>query len=299
MSESKSILVSGATGLVGSALCAHLREFGHEVRRLSRSRGEVRWDPEKGAIAAGALDGIDCVVHLAGEPIARRWTKAVRRRILDSRVRSTELLVREILRLPEGARPDYIAASGTNFYGYRRDELVDERAESGEGFLAEVCRAWEGAAQPLAEAGVRAVFVRTGIVLSADGGALAKMLPPFKAGFGGRIGDGRQKMSWIGLPDLAAIYALAIDSPGLSGPLNAVAPKPVVNQAFTKTLGSVLGRPTPFPLPALMVKTLFGDMGEETLLADLGVVPSKLNELGFEWRAPDLESAIREALEQG
>jgi len=197
MSGPKTILLSGATGLVGSALSEVLRGAGHRVRSLSRSDGDVRWQPSEGRIDEGALDGVDGVVHLAGEPIAQRWTGAARKRILESRVRSTELLAAEILKTPEGSRPAFICASGSNFYGYRREGLLDETAGSGEGFLAEVCRAWEGAAAPLEAAGVRTVFVRTGIVLSASGGALAKMLPPFKAGLGGRIGSGRQKMSWI------------------------------------------------------------------------------------------------------
>lgn len=296
-SEKKTVLVSGATGLVGSALCPALRKSGHSVRALSRSNGDVRWDVEKGEIAPAALDGVDAVVHLAGEPIAQRWTDEVKRRILDSRVRSTELLVEEILKRPQGDRPDFICASGTNFYGYRRDERVAEGDESGEGFLSEVCRAWEGAAQPLADNGVRVAFLRTGIVLSAEGGALAKMLPVFRAGLGGRIASGRQRMSWVGLPDLAAMYRRAVEDSRIEGPLNAVAPESVSNREFTEALGKALGRSTVFPLPKFMVTTLFGDMGKETLLGSVDVDPSAFRNAGFRWAAPELMAALEQAID--
>lgn len=289
----RTILISGASGLIGSALCDALRQRGHQVRTLSRSSGDVRWDLEKGQLDADALDGVDAVVHLAGEPIAQRWSDKAKRRILDSRVKGTGLLARAIAECE--TKPAFVCASGVNFYGYDPSETVDENSPSGEGFLAEVCREWEAAAQPAITAGVRTVFMRTGIVLSAGGGALAKMLPPFKMGVGGRIGDGRQMMSWISLPDLVQAYVFVLENETVSGAVNAVAPEPVSNRDFTKTLGSVIGRPTIFPLPAAVVRTLFGEMGKETVLADLTVRPTRLKDLGFEWSHPDLKLALRAA----
>ena len=291
MSSAQTVLVTGATGLVGSALSAALRERGHEVRTLSRSRGDFSWDVEAGSLDADALDGVDAVVHLAGEPIAQRWSAEAKRRILSSRVDGTALLAGAIAGC--ATPPALICASGVNFYGYAPGREVDESSASGDGFLSEVCRAWEAAAKPAVEAGARTVFLRTGIVLSAKGGALAKMLPPFKLGIGGRIGDGRQLMSWISLPDLVQAYVFALENDAVRGPFNAVAPAPVTNQVFTKTLGAVLGRPTVFPLPRSVVKTLFGEMGKETVLADLGVRPKRLQELGFKWAQPELEAALR------
>jgi len=294
MTTKKNILISGAGGLIGSALCDALRGRGHTVRTLSRSSGDVRWDPVNGQLDSGALDGVDAVVHLAGEPIAQRWTDDAKRRILDSRVKGTRLLAEAIAAC--ATKPSFICASGANFYGHAPDAAVDENSPSGQGFLAEVCRAWEAAAQPAVAAGARTVFMRTGIVLSSEGGALAKMLPPFKVGVGGRIGDGKQSMSWISLPDLVQAYVFAMENETVSGAVNAVAPEPASNRVFTKTLGSVIGRPTILPLPAAVVTTLFGEMGEETVLADLVVRPARLKELGFEWAHPDLESALRAAM---
>ena len=294
MNPAKTILVSGASGLIGSALSAALRERGHQVRTLSRSNGDVMWNPSSGQLEADALDGVDAVIHLAGEPIAQRWTDEAKRRILDSRVKGTRLLAEAIA--AHESKPSFISASGGNFYGYAPEAAVDENSPSGDGFLAEVCRAWEAAAQPAIQAGARAVFMRTGIVLSTEGGALAKMLPPFKMGVGGRIGDGQQMMSWISLADLVQAYVFALENEDLSGAINAVAPEPVSNEVFTKTLGSVLKRPTFFPLPKVVVETLFGEMGRETVLADLCVRPQRLLELGFEWSFPKLEDALRATL---
>ena len=293
--ESKTVLVSGATGLVGKPLCAALETRGHSIRRLSRSdRGDCQWDVVSGRIDPSAMHGIDVVVHLAGETVAQRWSDEAKARILSSRVDGTQLLADAILK--EESRPSFISASGISFYGTDRDVQVDEFAATGEGFLAEVTRQWEGAAQPLVDAGVRTVFLRTGIVLSAAGGALAKMLTPFRMCVGGRIGNGRQQMSWISLPDLVQAYVFALENDSVRGPINAVAPQPVSNSVFTKTLGKVLGRPTIFPIPAAIVKTLFGEMGKETVLSNLGVVPQRLTELGFEWQTPELEQTLEEAL---
>ena len=290
----RTVLVSGATGLVGRALCARLTTRGHTVRTLSRRRGDVSWDLDKGTIDSNAMDGVDAVVHLAGEPVAQRWTPAAKERILQSRVKSTQLLVDAMLKA-RGTRA-FISASGINFYGYARKRPVDEGSAPGSGFLAGVCHEWESAARPLDSRDIRAVFIRTGIVLSPAGGALAKMLPAFRLGLGGPIASGRQRMSWIGLEDLVEIYLRAIEDPACRGPVNAVAPEAIDNRTFTKTLGSVLRRPAILPLPAFAVKALFGEMGRETLLSDLAVVPEALRSLSQAWRHAGLESALRHCL---
>ncbi len=291
MNHNKSILVTGASGLVGQSLCAALVARGHAVRTLSRSaRGDFQWDVVAGHIDLAALDGVDIIIHLAGESVVQRWGDVAKSRILNSRVDSTRLLADAILRQEE--RPAFISASGVSYYGISRDEWVDESASTGDGFLAQVVRQWEAAAQPLVAAGVRTVFLRTGIVLSTQGGVLAKMLTPFKLGLGGCVGSGQQKMSWISLPDLVAAYVFAVENASVAGAINAVAPEPVSNVVFTKTLGKVLGRPTIFPLPATLIRTFFGEMGKETILSDLGALPARLTELGFEWQTPSLEQAL-------
>lgn len=295
MKNALEILVTGASGLIGRPLCDALKQRGHSVRTLSRSeRGDFLWDVENHSIDEAAVEGVDVVIHLAGESVAQRWTAAAKARILNSRVDSTKLLVDVILK--QEKHPALISASGISYYGIDRAGLLDEGARSGGGFLAEVTRQWEGAAQPLVDAGVRTAFLRTGIVLSKGGGALAKMLTPFKLGVGGRIGSGRQQMSWVSLPDLVSMFVFVVENQSVTGAINAVAPKPVSNSEFTKAFGKVLSRPTLFPLPAAVVKTLFGEMGKETVLSDLGVVPAKLQSLGFEWDSPDLKHTLEEAL---
>lgn len=295
MTQPKTLLVTGATGLIGTPLCAALRANGHTVRTLSRGeKGDHQWDVVAGTMDPGAVDGADAIIHLAGESVAQRWTEAARARILKSRTESTRLLVHAALQ--QDSVPAYIGASGISYYGIDRERSVDETSETGGGFLAEVTRQWEGAAAPLKAAGARCVFMRTGIVLSAKGGALAKMLPPFKLGLGGRIGDGRQMMSWISLEDLVRAYVFAVENEATSGPVNAVAPEAASNQVFTKTLGKVLGRPTIFPLPKGVVSTLFGEMGRETVLSNLAVKPSQLIEQGFHWQHADLEKALQSSL---
>ncbi|MEO0509225.1 MAG: TIGR01777 family oxidoreductase [Verrucomicrobiota bacterium] len=296
MSEQKTVLVSGATGLVGRSLCACLQANGHVVRRLSRSSGDISWNPEAGEIDSGSLDGIDVVVHLAGESVDQRWTESAKARILDSRVKSADLLVREILK--QNRAIDYISASGISYYGVDLPDALDESMPLGGGFLAKVTQGWEGAADPLRKAGLRCVFLRTGVVLSKEGGALKKLLSPFKAGLGGRVGSGRQIMSWIGLDDLVRIFERCIVDCEIEGPVNAVSPEAVTNAEFTKALGKVLGRPTIFPLPTAIVKTLFGEMGNETILSNLKVIPAKLTALDFQWNFPDIESALRNTLKE-
>jgi uncharacterized protein (TIGR01777 family) len=297
MIEPKTILISGATGLVGQPLCEALQARGHTVRQLSRgANGDFKWDVSAGQLDPASMQDVDVVIHLAGESVAQRWTAAAKARILRSRVDGTKLLVDAILQ--QAKRPAFIAASGISYYGIIRPDSLEESAASGDGFLAEVTRQWEGAAQPLSDAGVRVAFLRTGIVLSRQGGALAKMLLPFKLGLGGRIGSGQQLMSWISLPDLVAAYVFAVENKAVDGPINAVAPSPVSNQEFTKTLGCVVGRPTIFPLPRAIVKALFGEMGKETVLSDLGVLPKRLTQLGFEWQTPSLAATLRQTIYQ-
>lgn len=295
-SNPRAVLVSGASGLVGRALCEALVERGHKVSTLSRGSGDFTWDVRAGELDLRALDGVDVIVHLAGETVAQRWTTQAKSRIMHSRVDSTRLLVNAALaqRYP----PALVMASGANYYGFDRSDVVDEADASGRGFLAEVCRQWEGAAEPMRKAGGRVVWLRTGMVLSKKGGALAKMLPAFRLGLGGRIGSGEQRISWIGLMDLVRMFLLAIEDEQLEGAVNAVAPKSVSNQAFTDALGRVLRRPTVIPVPKSVVRLAFGEMGQETLLANVAVRPTRLIDRGFEWLNPDIETALSDALKQ-
>lgn len=294
------VAVSGASGLVGRRLCAFLTTGGHRVRRLVRhlTRGAsadsdaIRWDPKEGSIDADALEGIDAVVHLAGESIASRWSEAKRRRILESRVRGTDLLARTLARLRRPPRV-LVAASAVGFYGPRDAEPIDEETPSGTGFLAEVCRRWEGAARPAVDAGIRTVHLRIGMVVASEGGALKALLTPFSLGLGGPVGSGRQGMSWIALDDLLAAILVAIRRDDLSGPVNGTAPAPVDNRTFGRTLGGVLRRPAFAPLPSPAVKALFGAMGSELLLAGSFVRPTRLERSGFRFDFPELEAALR------
>ncbi len=293
------ILISGASGLVGSALTRSLRVGGHRVRRLVRRRPVAEdaafWDPAAGDLDPGALFGVDAVVHLAGESVAGgRWTAAKKRRITDSRVAGTGLIAGAVAAADPS--PLLVSASAIGFYGDRGSEPVDETTGAGAGFLAGVCQQWEAAAAAAAEGGARVVCVRIGLVLSRNGGALAKMLTPFRLGLGGIVGNGRQVMSWIHLDDLVGVIEHALARPDLSGPLNAVAPAPVTNREFTRTLGRVLGRPTLVPMPAPMVRLAFGEMGTELLLASTRVVPSRLAESDFTCHFVDLKSALRHEL---
>lgn len=290
--DADTVLVSGASGLVGSALCEVLEAKGYRVRRLSRTAGaDVCWDVDAGTIDAGAMEDVATVVHLAGEPVAQRWTTASKARILQSRVQGAKLLIRTMLE--QSHPPAYISASGVHFYGDRCGAEISEASPIGTGFLAEVCGDWEAAAQPLIDVGVRAVFMRIGLVLSADGGALSRMLPPFKLGLGGRIGSGQQRMSWVGLPDLVNMLLLAIEDARLQGPVNAVSPQVVTNAELTAALGGLLQRPTLLPMPACVVKMLFGAMGQETLCSDIGAVPQRLHDVGFEWTHRDLRACLQ------
>ena len=293
------VAISGASGLVGGALAESLIAGGHTVRRLVRgdARGDdVRWDPEAGAIDAAKLEGVDTFVHLAGEGIASgRWNAEKKRRIRESRVQGTGLVARTLAALSR--RPSVlVCASAVGFYGPRGDEELDESAPPGTSFLSEVCRAWESAADPARAAGIRVVHTRFGVVLSDKGGALAKMLTPFRMGAGGRIGSGRQWMSWISIDDVVGAINHALATASAAGPVNVVAPNPVTNAEFTKTLGRVLSRPTVFPMPAFAARVAFGEMAEELLLSGQRVVPRRLLESGYRFRHEDLETALRHVL---
>jgi len=294
------VLISGSTGLVGSALVKRLEADGHEVHRLVRHsparEREVLWDQEGDRIDPAGVTGFDAVVHLAGENIASgRWTAARMERIRRSRVEGTSTLARALADAPSPPGV-LVCASAIGFYGDRGDEPVDETSPPGRGFLPDVCAAWEQATGAASEAGIRVVNLRIGVVLSAEGGALAKMLLPFKLGLGGRIGDGRQVMSWVSLADVVGAIAHAIATPELRGPVNAVAPAPVTNAEFTKALGSALSRPTLFPMLAFAARLALGKMADDLLLAGTKVVPRRLTETGYPFAHPTLEGALRHAL---
>lgn len=293
-------VVTGASGLVGSALTEHLTRQGHRVDRLVRRPAapgakEIGWDPAKGTIDREALEGADAVVHLAGESVAVAWTAERKRAIRDSRVAGTGLLASALADLRRPPRV-LVSASAIGYYGDRGEKTVTEDSPPGTGFLAETARAWEAAAEPALEAGVRVVHPRIGMVLSARGGALAKMLTPFRLGVGGVVGTGRQQMSWIALADLVAVLEHLALTDELSGPVNAVAPHPVTNREFTATLGRVLSRPTVLPLPAFAVRLVFGEMGQALLLDGARVLPARLEASGFRFRYPRLEEALRAEL---
>lgn len=289
------ILISGASGLIGSAIKTALHARGDRVlsltRRATRSDSEITWDPATNVLDPSRLVDIDGVIHLAGENIAAgRWTAAQKARIRDSRVQGTGLLAKTLAQLP--APPSaFISASAIGYYGNRGDELLTEDSSPGEGFLPEVSVAWERAAHPAAEAGIRTVHPRIGIVLSRNGGALAKMRLPFKLGLGGTIGSGNQYMSWITLDDLVSVFLFALDNESISGAVNAVSPTPVTNREFTKTLARVLSRPAIFPVPAFAVKLALGEMADALLLASTRVISTRLENTSF--AHSDLESALQ------
>jgi len=295
----KSVLVSGASGLVGRALQGFLETQGHSVRglvrRAARKEGEFQWDPAAGTIDPAALAGVDAVIHLGGENVAGgRWTAARKAAIWSSRVDGTRTLAKGIAARPVGERPEvFVSAAAVGFYGDQGDAVLGESAGLGAGFLAEVCEAWEGELAAVDALGVRTVALRTGVVLSPAGGALAKMLPAFLVGGGGRLGSGRQWMSWITPDDLGAMYLRAVLDPTWRGAFIAVAPTAVTNAEFTATMARVLRRPAVFPVPAAVLKLIFGEMAEETLLASTRAVPDRAARAGFVWRQPELETALR------
>ncbi|MFF9394515.1 TIGR01777 family oxidoreductase [Streptomyces griseoluteus] len=296
--DSSRIAVTGASGLIGSALVRSLTDDGHQVVRLVRREpqgpDEVRWDPQESYVDAAGLTGVDAVVNLAGAGIGdKRWTPEYKRVIRDSRVFGTTALAEAAASLPEPPRV-FVNGSAIGFYGETGDRIVDEDAPPGEGFLPSVCEEWEEAAAPVREAGVRTAFVRTGLVVSAAGGAWAKMFPLFKAGLGGRLGNGKQYWSYIALHDEVAAIRHILDREDLSGPFNLTAPHPLTNQEITEAMGRVLHRPTPFPVPAALLRTALGGMAED-VLGSQRVVPRRLLESGFQFAFPGIEDAIRAA----
>ena len=294
------VLLSGSRGLIGQALIPYLTAGGHEVLPLVRSRspmgsGMVSWDPLAGTIQTDRLESFDAVIHLAGESVAGRWTAGKKARILDSRAKGTRLLSESLAQVKNPPKV-LVSASAVGYYGDRGDETVNEASIAGSQFLSEVSAAWEAATEPAARAGIRVVNLRIGFVLSAAGGGLARMLFPFQVGAGGRVGSGRQYLSWIAIDDVLGAVAHALASNALRGPVNAVAPNPVTNFEFTKTLGRVLRRPTVFPLPAFVARLAFGEMADELLLASTRVEPSRLLRTGYQFRFPQLEPALRHVL---
>jgi hypothetical protein len=295
------VVVTGSTGLVGSALLPFLKSKGHEVVRLVRSKAhtgadEVYWDPSKGFEDTSRLEGLDAAVHLAGESIAEgRWTEAKKARIRDSRVIGTRVLSESLAGLAQPPR-SLVSASAIGYYGDRGAEVMREESAPGTDFLAQVCREWEAATDAAARAGMRVVNLRFGVILSRDGGALAKMIVPFQFALGGKIGSGKQYMSWITLDDVVGAIYHALTNEQLRGPVNVVSPNPVTNYEFTKTLGRVLSRPTIFAVPAFAARLAFGEMADATLLASTRVEPSRLKESGFVFQHPELEGALRHVL---
>ena len=293
------VLISGATGMIGSALIPELQAAGHRVTRLTRSPEgdeDVRWDPATGEVDASRLEGHDAAVHLAGESIAEgRWTAQKKRRIMESRRQGTRLLAETIADLSEPPEV-MVSASAVGYYGDRGDEVLREDSGPGSDFLAAVCRAWEAAADPARRAGIRVVHPRFGIVLSPKGGALGRTLPIFKLGGGGRIGSGHQWWSWVALDDVVGAIMHALEGDSVEGPANVGSPNPLTNAQYTRVLGKVLNRPTVFPLPAPAARLALGEVADALLLASQRMEPARLNETGYEFRYPELEGALRHLL---
>jgi uncharacterized protein (TIGR01777 family) len=292
------VLISGATGLVGTALSALLKQDGHTIFRLTRTKREpndIAWEPLSGKLDLSSAPAFDGVVHLAGENIAGRWTASKKKAIEDSRNLGTRTLCEALARLPQ--RPQrLVSASAVGFYGRRGDETLTESSAAGTGFLPDVCKIWEAATRPAEDAGISVVHSRLGVVLSPKGGALGKMLLPFKMGVGGVIGSGTQYMSWVTLDDVAAALAFLRVHPELTGAVNLVAPNPVTNYTFTKALGKVLHRPTIFPMPAFAARLAFGEMADDLLLGSARVLPERLQQAGYAFKHTDIESGLRAVL---
>ena len=294
------ILISGSSGLIGSAFASHLLANRHRVVRLVRrapqGANEIRWDPASGTLDIRALEGLDAVVHLAGESIASgRWTSERKRRIRDSRIQGTRLLARSLSSLSDPPEV-FVSVSAIGYYGDRGEEQLVEESERGRGFLPELCRDWEAETHPAVNQGIRVVIPRLGMVLSAKGGALSRMLPIFRSGIGARIGSGRQYMSWIALDDLVGVIDHAIFNKSLRGPVNAVSPAAITNLEFSQALGRVLSRPVLFALPSSALRILFGEMADEVLLSSARAVPARLAQSGFKFQFPELESALHHIL---
>ncbi len=294
------VLVSGSSGLIGQAVIAFLTADGHRVTRLVRpgsARGEdrVNWNPTAGTVDLAGLEGFDAVVHLAGENVAGRWTPAKKSKILQSRVKGSRLLSETLAKLR--APPEvFVSASAIGYYGNREEELLTEESEPGTLFLSEVARRWEEATAPATQRGLRVANLRMGFVLSGAGGGLSPMLPLFKLGLGGRIGNGRQYMSWVAIDDVVGAVRHALTTDSLQGPVNVVAPSPVTNAEFTEVLGQVLRRPTLLALPEFAVRFVLGEMATNLLLVSARVQPSRLLATSYQFRFPQLEPALRHVL---
>jgi uncharacterized protein len=290
------IAIAGASGLVGSALIPELESDGHEIVRLVRDTpkaGEIEWHPNQDEIDPATIDRFDAIINLAGESIAEgRWTEEKKKRIRDSRVNGTHLLSEAIAKLATKPRV-FLCASATGIYGDRGDEILDEQSESGGGFLAGVCREWERACETAVNAGVRVANLRFGPILARAGGMLDKMLTPFKMGLGGKVGSGKQYISWVAIDDVVAAIRLALNDGSIRGPLNIVSPKPVTNEQFTRALGETLSRPTVMAMPAFAARLAFGEMADEMLLVSQRVMPKKLTAAGFRFQYPELAQALQ------
>jgi uncharacterized protein len=297
------VAITGATGLIGGALAAALGRDGAKVHRITRSRGEagpddVVWDPAAGTIDAAKLEGVDAVVHLAGEPIgASRWTDDAKRRIRDSRVQGTDLIARTIAGLDAKPRV-LVSGSAVGFYGDRGDEVLTETSGAGDDFLAGVTEQWEAAAAPALEAGIRVAYARTGVVMAQGGELIAKVELPFRLGAGGRVGSGRQYVAWIALEDEVRALRFLLDREDLEGPFNLTSPDPVTNAELTRALGDVLRRPTVLPIPTFAIRALYGEMGVTLATVSQRARPARLLEAGFEFVLPDLREALRVALDR-
>lgn len=294
------IAITGASGFIGQPLLHHLRGAGHDVLTIGRARAsgrgpDIQWSPAAGTIDAVRLEGLDAVIHLAGEPIAQRWSPEVKRAIRESRVQGTGLIARTLAALSSPPAV-LVSMSAVGIYGDRGDEVLDESAAPARDFLGEVAQAWEGAADPARTAGIRVVHPRLGIALHRNGGALGKMVPIFSLGAGGVIGEGRQWMSWISRTDVLRALAFMVGTPSARGPMNLVAPSPVQNREFTQALAHALHRPAFAPVPALAIRLLYGEMGAATVLSGQRAVPKALLEAGFQFAHPDLASALADAL---
>lgn len=296
------ILITGASGLIGKALQKSFTEKGYEMilatRGEPKNSSQIQWDIENGFAHADLerLEGLDAVIHLAGENVSGlRWTEDKKKSIRESRVKGTHNVVEAISNLKSKPKV-FISGSAIGFYGDRGDDLMTETSKPGDTFLSDVCKAWETESRRAEDSGVRTVLLRTGIVLSKDGGALATMLTPFKFGVGGVVGNGKQWMSWISLDDVVGIINFALENENLRGAVNVVSPNPVTNEEFTKTLGEVLYRPIFLPLPEFAINLVFGEMGDALLLDSTRVEPKRLNEAGYEFEFPDLKAALEHAV---
>jgi uncharacterized protein len=294
------VAITGATGLIGTGIVRRLEEAGDQTIRLTRrpptsTVTQAQWSIDEGLVNPSRLEGVHGVIHLAGESIVGRWSEDKKRRIRDSRVKGTRKLCQDLAAL--SVKPAVlVCASATGYYGDRGDEVLDEASAPGQGFLPDVCKEWESATSPAAEAGIRVVNVRTGVVIAREGGALANMLLPFKAGVGGKVGSGKQYWSWISLDDIVGAFLKALNDESISGPLNGTAPNPVTNAEFTRMLGEVLHRPTILPLPGFAARMVLGQMADDLLLASARVLPRVLQTSGYAFEYPELRACLEHEL---